>query len=266
MFAARVNPCPPKTSFPPGAVELQGSCCLALPGHRDNTIFLGVRETPRARFSPASGGQILRGAEHKVWSREMPRKGVGAAERCCVLVLGEGEAELFTAQRRAGGGFPFAECHSPASASLPRCRPLGCCHLFHSPECGPKEGSPKGSAAAGWHGCPRVPERAQPRQRLGAGCQPRAATALSPRRCRGHALRGEATALALPGRTSLLSRVCPSRAVNGDFNRLWVICCSNYPIVLAHPGSRNESNWAAGPRGCVGAKAPGAPERSVFSG
>lgn len=40
------------------------------------------------------------------------------------------------------------------------------------------------------------------------------------------------TALALPGRTSLLSRVCPSRAVNGDFNRLWVICCSNYPMSL----------------------------------
>lgn len=176
-----------------------------------------------------------------------------------------GKGRLSCLRPSAGQAVAFP---SQNVTALPRhrCRPLGCCHLFHSPECGPKEGSPKGSAAAGWHGCPRVPERAQPRQRLGAGCQPRAATALSPRRCRGHALRGEATALALPGRTSLLSRVCPSRAVNGDFNRLWVICCSNYPIVLAHPGSRNGSNWTAGPGGCVGAKAPGAPERSVFSG
>lgn len=116
----------------------------------------------------------------------------------------------------------------------------------------------------GWHGSPCVPEWAQPRERLGAS--PELPQPLSPRRCRGHALRGEATALALPGRTSLLSRVCPSRAVNRDFNRLWVICCSNYPIVLAHPGSRNGSSWAAGPGGCVGAKAPGAPECSVSLG
>lgn len=141
VFAARVNPSPPKTSFPPGAVELQGSCCLARPGHRDNTVSLGVRETPRARFSPASGGQILRGAEHKVWSREMPKKGVGAAERCCVLVLGEGEAELFTAQRRAGGGFPFAECHSPASASLPA---AGLLPFIPQPGVWPQGGLPEG--------------------------------------------------------------------------------------------------------------------------
>lgn len=38
---------------------------------------------------------------------------------------GKGEAELFTAQCRAGGGFPCAKCHSPASASLPCCRVLG---------------------------------------------------------------------------------------------------------------------------------------------
>lgn len=38
---------------------------------------------------------------------------------------GKGEAELFMAQRRAGGGFPCAECHSPVSALLPGCRALG---------------------------------------------------------------------------------------------------------------------------------------------
>lgn len=31
VFAARVDPSQPKTSFPAGAVELRGGCCRALP-------------------------------------------------------------------------------------------------------------------------------------------------------------------------------------------------------------------------------------------
>lgn len=162
-----------------------------------------------------------------------------------LLILGAGEAELLRAQRRAGCVFaflPFAEYHSPASLPAfihtPRCDPKGlrCCRV---------------ARLSLWHR---------------AGCQPQSGTASVPGRCQGHAVRAEATALALPGRTSLLSRVCPSQAVNGDLNRLWLICCSNYPLSSAHRGCRNESNQAAGPGGCVGAKAPSAPECSVFSG
>lgn len=140
-----------------------------------------------------------------------------------MLVLGDGEAELFRAQRRAGGAFPLAQCHSRAWHRCP---------VLHSPGW-----DPEGLC------CPRL-------ARLALCPRPELAQALSPRRCRGHALRGEVTALALPGRTSLLSRVCPSWALSGDFNRLWGICCSRYPIVFAHRGSRNGNNSAAGPGGC----------------
>lgn len=70
VFAARVNPSPPKTSFPPGSVELQGSCCPA----RITRFFLELEKPQWLHSARPSRGRILPGAERKVWSREMPRR------------------------------------------------------------------------------------------------------------------------------------------------------------------------------------------------
>lgn len=52
-----------------------------------------------------------------------------------------------------------------------------------------------------------------------------------------------------PGSYSPLSHVCPSQAVSSDFNRIWVICCSNYQIALARAGNRNGGSRAVGQKG-----------------
>lgn len=82
-----------------------------------------------------------------------------------MLLLGEGEAELFTAQRRAGGGFSLCGMSQPCH-----------CHLCHSPECHPKEGPPEGLR------CCRVAPLSlcPPPAEAGVGCQPQAGTASVP--------------------------------------------------------------------------------------
>lgn len=76
VFAARVNPSPPKTSFPPGTVELQGGCCPALPATAPGItrFFLELEKPQWLHSARPSRGQILPGAERKVWSREMARR------------------------------------------------------------------------------------------------------------------------------------------------------------------------------------------------
>lgn len=135
---------------------------------------------------------------------------------------------------------------------------LGCCRLHQTPACDPRESSPKGRACcrvARPSPCPALPadRQLQLRERLGLCVQPHTDAPSPPIPVLGHA--EEARAAALPGRTSLLSRVCPSRAVSSDSNWIWVICCSNYYIACAHPGNRSGSDCASRAEVCVGAEA-----------
>lgn len=75
----------------------------------------------------------------------------------------------------------------------------------------------------------------------------------------------ESRAAARPGGASPLSPVCPSQAVSSDFDRIWVICCSNYQIAFAHPGTRRGSSWAAGAEACAGADALRAAGHGAFT-
>lgn len=172
-------PHPKRPSQPaPGAARQR---CLAL-GPRHRPISLGVTETPRARLSPALWGQTLRG-DAKFGAGRCRGGGSG----CCVLVLGEGEAEPRRAQRP--GGFPLAQCHSRwlslGTVSQPCLgiaagRWAAAIYPISTPECDPEQGC----AAPGWHGCPRVPLCDR---EAGAGCQPQTGTvSLSPCRCWGH--------------------------------------------------------------------------------
>lgn len=139
--------------------QLQGSGCRAPPARAgDNPDSLGVTGAPRAPFSPASGPD----PERKVWSREMPGEGSG----CCRALL-----------RARPGGRGGRAAQGPAwlclgGMSQPCLGIAAAIYSIHTPECEPQEGSPKGCAAAGWHGCPRVPLWAQPCER----CQPRSGT------------------------------------------------------------------------------------------
>lgn len=114
--------------------------------------------------------------------------------------------------------------------------------------------------AAGWHGRPRAPlclltASYSSGRGWDSACSPTPMLPLHPSPRWVTLSSEEARAAALPGRTSLLSRVCPSRAVSSDSNWIWVICCSNYYIACAHPGNRSGSDCASRAEVCVGAEA-----------
>lgn len=111
---------------------------------------------------------------------------------------------------------------------------LGCCHLCRPLEQEPRESSSKDCACykvARLSLCPLLPadHQLQLWERLRLWVQAPNRRSLPPHPgVRVTLPLEEARASARPERTSLLSRVCPSRAVNSDFNWIWVICCSNY--------------------------------------
>lgn len=92
-----------------------------------------------------------------------------------MLLLGEGEAELFTAQRRAGGGFSLCRMSQPCLAIA-----AGHCHLFHSPECHHKEGPPEGLRCCRVAPLSLCPPLGTTLGEAGVGCQPQAGTASLP--------------------------------------------------------------------------------------
>lgn len=174
--------------------------------------------------------------------------------------LSSHRAELFTAPCRAGGGFPCAKCPSPAWASLPAAGRL---------PAGLGPSSLRGGTATTMP-CPVLPAaHGQGMLWVPApgGCSPqwvlpRSHPALG---SRSPWRRKRRRAEPCPGGASPLSPVCPSQAVSRDFNRIWVICCSNYQIAFAHPSARHGSSWAAGAEVCAGAGALRAAGHGAFN-
>lgn len=89
-----------------------------------------------------------------------------------MLLLGEGEAELFTAQRRAGGGFSLCRMSQPClaiAASLP---------FIPQPRVSPQGGFPQGLRCCRVAPLSLCPPLGTALGEAGVGCQPQAVPTL----------------------------------------------------------------------------------------